>query len=117
MQLAVNGLRLMGERFGVGRYVESLLRCWRDQEHPFDQIVVYTPGPLTEPVDLPARAELRIVPTRGPHGYWEQLVLPRLVSHRDLLFCPSYVAPVLARSRIVLTHLGSYEAVPAAFPL
>ena len=117
MQLAVNGLRLLGPRFGVGRYVEYLLRCWRDQAHPFERIVVYTPGPLDEPIGLPTEAELRVVPTRGPHGYWEQVVLPRLVSRRDVLFCPSYVAPVLGGGRIVLTHLGSYEAIPAAFPL
>lgn len=116
MKLAVNGIRLMGQRCGVGRYVEYLLRHWQQGSHPFDRVVVYTPGPLDEPIDLPAGTEIRIVPTRGPYAYWEQVTLARLRREFDVLFCPSYVAPLLDRGKTVVTHLGSYEAVPWAFP-
>lgn len=117
MDLAINGLRLTGRRYGVGRYIEYLLRHWKHVMHPFDRIVVYTPGPLEERIDLPERAEHRIVPARHSFGYWEQVVLAGLRQEHDLLFCPSYVAPLLGRGKTVLTHLGSYEAVPSAFPL
>jgi glycosyltransferase involved in cell wall biosynthesis len=117
MQLAVNGIRLVGKRFGVGRYVEYLLRHWKGVEHPFDKITVYVPAPLNDEIDLPIRTELQVIPTSAPYGYWEQVLLTRHSSNHDLLFCPSYVCPVLRRGKTVLTHLGSYEALPSAFPL
>lgn len=117
MRLAINGLRLMGNRYGVGRYIEYLLRHWRGVPSPFERIFVYTPGPLRDPIDLPDNAEHRIVATRGSYGYWEQVVLPSLRRPGDVLFCPSYVAPLVSRGKVVLTHLGSYEAVPSAFPM
>jgi glycosyltransferase involved in cell wall biosynthesis len=116
VDLVINGVRLTGKRYGVGRYIEYLLHHWRESEHPFDRIVVYTPRPLEESVQLPARAELRIVPTRNSDAYWEQLLLPRLRRRHDLLFCPSYVAPLLGGGKTVLTHLGSYEVIPDAYP-
>ncbi len=116
MDLAVNGLRLMGHRYGVGRYVEYLLRHWADMPNPFGRIVIYTPGPLDDEIHMPGNAEHRIVSTVGPNAYWEQVVLARLRRQHELLFCPSYVVPLLGRGKTVLTHLGSYEALPSAFP-
>lgn len=117
MELAINGLRLMGRRYGVGRYIEYLLRHWSVTDHPFTRIIVYTPGP----VDLNpwpfARIEHRIVPTSRSSGYWEQVVLARLRKQHDILFCPSYVIPIMGTGKTVVTHLGSYEALPSAFPL
>lgn len=107
----------MGRRYGVGRYIEYLLRHWKACSHPFDRIVVYTPGPLDEGIDLPAQAEHRVVPTRYSHAYWEQVVVARLQREHNLLFCPGYVVPVFGRGKTVVTHLGSYEALPSAFPL
>ena len=116
MDLAVNGLRLMGRRYGVGRYIEYLLRYWADMPNPFGRIVIYTPGPLDDEIDMPENAEHRIVSTVGSYAYWEQVVLARLRRQYELLFCPSYVVPLLGRGKTVLTHLGSYEALPSAFP-
>jgi glycosyltransferase involved in cell wall biosynthesis len=117
MDLAVNGLRLVGKRYGVGRYIEYLLSHWGTMSHPFSRIVVYTPEPIDLDLGKYPTIEHRIVPTRFSHGYWEQVVLARLQRQHSLLFCPSYVAPILSRGKIVLTHLGSYEAMPSAFPL
>jgi glycosyltransferase involved in cell wall biosynthesis len=115
--LDVNGLRLTGRRFGVGRYIEYLLRNWTDLDGGFEGIRLYTPRPLDSPFELPACVDHRIVPTAGPNGWWEQVVLPRRHDPRDLLFCPSYVVPLAARGKVVVTHLGSYEAVPGEFAL
>lgn len=117
VNLAINGIRLTGRRYGVGRYIEYLLRHWRATDHPFDRIAVYTPRPLDDEIDLPPRTELRVVPTGRSDGYWEQVLLSRRQRQHDLLFCPSYVAPLLGQGKTVLTHLGSYEAIPGAFPV
>lgn len=116
MDLAINGIRLMGQRHGVGRYVEYLLRHWATMEHPFATIRLYTPGEPDEPIELPARVEHHILRTRFGNTYWEQVTLARHHQPQDLLFCPSYVVPLAARGRAVVTHLGAYEAMPSAFP-
>ena len=116
MELAINGIRLMGQRCGVGRYIEYLLRYWSGLSHPFDRICVYTPGPLEDPTLIPEAVEHRVLPTRRGNGYWEQVVLSRIRRPRDVLFCPSYVATLPGRGHTVVTHLGSYEALPSAFP-
>lgn len=116
MELAINGLRLVGKRYGVGRYIEYLLSHWGGMSHAFSRIVVYTPEPIDLDLSRYPTIEHRIVPTRFSYGYWEQVVLARLQRQHDLLFCPSYVAPILGRGTTVLTHLGSYEAMPSAFP-
>ncbi len=116
MDLGINGIRLMGKRYGVGRYIEYLLRHWAGMACPFDRIRFYTPGGLDESLELPTGIEHQIIPSSLPNAYWEQVVLPRHHGRKDLLFCPSYVSPLAARCRTVVTHLGSYEALPTAFP-
>lgn len=117
MKLDVNGLRLVGSRFGVGRYIEYLLRNWTALEAPFDAVQLFTPRDLDDPIALPEFVEHRVLRTSRSNGYWEQAILPRRHHPGDLLFCPSYVAPLAARGKVVVTHLGSYEALPSAFPL
>jgi glycosyltransferase involved in cell wall biosynthesis len=118
MNLVVNGLRLTGRRYGVGRYLEYVLRGWQNVSHPFDRIIVCVPGqPDGVPLTLPPSAEMRIVGEKHSSTYWEQVTLPAQRQDGDLLFCPSYVVPLASRGRTVLTHHGSYEAVPDAFPL
>lgn len=117
MRLGINGLRLMGRRFGVGRYVEYLLRYWMVQEHPFDRITAYTPGPLDDPLVFGGRVRQQTIHPAPSPAVWEHVVLPLLKPADDLFFCPSYIVPALSRERpCVVTHLGSYEAVPDAFP-
>jgi glycosyltransferase involved in cell wall biosynthesis len=116
MNLAINGLRLMGRRCGVGRYIEYLLRYWAGMKPPFDRVILYTPGAIEDPVILPDFVEHRIIRSFRSYSYWEQVALPRRHDPKDLLFCPSYVAPLAARGKIALTHHGSYEAIPEAFP-
>jgi glycosyltransferase involved in cell wall biosynthesis len=117
VNLAINGIRLVGRRFGVGRYIEYLLRNWATMESPFERMRLYTPRAIDDPFPLPPFVDHQIIRTRFSNAYWEQVALPRRHRQGDLLFCPSYVAPLAARSPIVLTHLGSYEAIPSAFRL
>jgi glycosyltransferase involved in cell wall biosynthesis len=115
MNMGINGIRLMGRRFGVGRYIEYLLQNWETIERPFEHIRLYTPNAIPGPFSLPGFVEHRILPTRLPYAYWEQVVLPRRHHRGDLLFCPSYVVPLAFRGKLAVTHLGSYEALPGAF--
>ncbi len=117
MNLAINGIRLVGKRFGVGRYIEYLLRNWATVECPFERVHLYTPRAIEDPFPLPAFVAHEIIRTRFSNAYWEQVALPLHHRKAGLLFCPSYVAPLAVRGKLVVTHLGSYEAIPAAFPM
>ena len=117
MRLGVDGLRLMGNRLGVGRYVEYLLKCWSDGNHPFSEIVAYTPGPLTIPSFDERMVRIEPLTPGAPRSVWEHAVLPLRKPRDDVFFCPSYVVPVLSREHpVVVTHHGSYEIIPSAFP-
>ncbi|MEO8523270.1 MAG: glycosyltransferase family 1 protein [Caldimonas sp.] len=109
MILGVNGIRLVRNRSGVARAVEALLNTFATLDQPFDDIRVYTPEPLDGLVRLPAIARNVVVPSRLPPGLWEQISLPRAHGVRDVLFCPSYVAPIFARCPTLVAHHGSYE--------
>jgi glycosyltransferase involved in cell wall biosynthesis len=115
MILGVNGIRLVGKRSGVARMIESVLNAMGELEQPFDDIRVYTPRPVESEVRLPPIARNVVVPSRMPLALWEQLTLPRAHGREHLLFCPSYVAPLLARCPTFLVHQGSYEGYPQAF--
>ncbi len=115
--LSVDGLRLLGPRTGVGRYVEYLLREWDASPAPFERIRLFTPRALDGGLAFGRGVEHRVVPGRFGDAYWEHVLLPRAHASGDLLFCPGYVVPALARGKVVVTHHGSYEAIPEAFPL
>jgi glycosyltransferase involved in cell wall biosynthesis len=115
MILGVNGIRLVGKRSGVGRCIEAVLRCMADMDHPFTEFRVYTPRPIADEVVLPPCATNIVLTSPLPLAMWEQLTLLRTHGHRDLLLCPSYVIPLLARCPTFLIHHGSYEGYPEAF--
>ena len=115
MFLGVNGIRLVTIRSGVARYIENILGCWGQFEHPFDEIRVYTPKPLSDDgISAPLTRNV-VVRGPGPYALWEQFHLPRAHGRDGILFCPSYVAPLAARCPIVVVHHGSYERYPQAF--
>src|SRR5258708_2334831 len=115
MILGVNGIRLVGQRSGVGRCIEAVLRCMAEMDHPFSEFRVYTPSPIADEVVLPSCATNIVLPSPLPLALWEQLILARAHGDRDLLFCPSYVIPLMARCPTFLIHHGSYEGYPRAF--
>jgi glycosyltransferase involved in cell wall biosynthesis len=115
MILGVNGIRLGKNRSGVARCIEALLACMGELQHPFSEIRVYTPEPVPGDVVLPARAVNVVLRSPLPPGLWEQFTLPKAHGSKDLLFCPSYVIPLLARCPTFLIHHGSYEGYPQAF--
>ena len=115
MILGINGIRLIGHKSGVGRCVEALLGAFGKLNHPFDEIRVYTPEPLDADICLPPAAKNIVLPSKLPLAFWEQFTLLKAHGTRSLLFCPSYVIPLLARCPTFLIHHGSYEGYPQAF--
>ena len=117
MRLGLDGLRLMSKRLGVGRYIEYMLRYWPDRSHPFSEIVVYAPAALPPALRLHESIHVETLGPRLPPAVWEHVVFPLRKPRDDVFFCPSYVVPLLSRARpVVVTHHGSYEALPSAFP-
>jgi glycosyltransferase involved in cell wall biosynthesis len=115
MILGINGIRLVGPRSGVGRCIEALLRGMGELDHPFSEIRVYTPEPLGSDVYLPPCATNVVLRSSLPLSMWEQFVLLKAHGNKNLLLCPSYVIPLLARCPTFLIHHGSYEGYPQAF--
>ena len=113
--IGVNGIRLVTPISGVARYIENVLRCWSEMNHPFGEVRVYTPAPLRPEVRIPPSCRSVVVPSRGPYWFWEQSHLARAHGSDAVLFCPSYVAPLRTKAPVVVIHHGSYEAYPQAF--
>ncbi|MGH2458837.1 MAG: glycosyltransferase family 4 protein, partial [Chloroflexota bacterium] len=114
MILGVNGIRLAGKRSGVGRAIEAVLRCLQELDHPFSEIRVYSPAPIDDPITFRGGVRNVVLPARLHPGLWEQFALLRAHGSRDVLFCPSYVMPLLARCPTLLVHHGSYEGYKEA---
>lgn len=114
MILGINGIRLVVKRSGVARCIESLLKCFGELEHPFNEIRVYTPSPLDAEIYLPPNATNVVLPSALPLAGWEQITLPKSHGNQNLLLCPSYVVPLLAQCPTFLIHHGSYEGYPKA---
>ncbi len=115
MILGVNGIRLVRNRSGVARCIEAVLGWMDDLDHPFKEIRVYTPEPIPQDIRLPRTAVNVVLPSSFPPALWEQSTLLRAHGSQHVLFCPSYVIPLLARCPTLLVHHGSYEGYPQAF--
>jgi len=104
MKLGVNGWRIHGQRTGIGRYLTSILKHWTAEAMVgrFDEINLYTPRPVNRTeVALPDNIRERVV---GPN--WRMLVWENLrfaaAADDDVIFCPSYSRPLVARGRTVV---------------
>lgn len=113
----VNGLRLSGQRLGIGRYTEYLLRYWDTMLTPNERVVIY----VREPVDLSDlalsdRFEVRVLPSRMKGVLWETFVLGRRHREIDVLFNPSYTIPLGYRGRTVVATHSVNEAHKGSHP-
>jgi glycosyltransferase involved in cell wall biosynthesis len=109
MRIAFNGHRLMGQRLGVGRYLEYLLRHWSGMLREDEQVSLF----LRQPIVGEELASLRLSPAIQPIVLrpdlpgipWENLCLRWPATGHDVLFCPAYTAPVYYSGRyVVATH-------------
>ena len=84
----------------------------------FSRITLYTPHPIDrQQIPLPASIDEQVLASDWPMLVWENLRLGP-ASRDDVLFCPSFSRPLLARGRsVVATHDAVYHVRPDMFPL
>lgn len=117
MRFGVNALRLSGQRLGIGRYIEYLLKDWDSMLSPGEQVVVYVREPFDKnDLGLSDAFEVRHLPSRHDGVRWEHLVLARRWRETDVLFCPSYTVPLHYRGRLVVATHSVNEAEPGSHP-
>lgn len=106
MHIGVSAWRLYGQRLGIGRYIEYLLKYWRAELEPSDRVSIFTHAPF-EPASLgltPAFASRRVRP-KMTNALWENLLLPWVARDVDVLFGPSYTLPLTsAGASVVVLH-------------
>ena len=103
MHAGVSAWRLAGQRLGIGRYVEYLLRHWSPILGPEERVSVFLreandPGRL----GLSAAFAMRMVRPALTNALWENLLLPRHLGEVDVLFGPSHTLPLTARGPSVV---------------
>lgn len=106
MKIGFNGQRLAGQRFGVGRYIEYLLRHWGPILPPEDELTVFLRQPLPDgPDEFGPRVGTKLLQYGGSGLPWENMHLRRPASKLDVLFCPAYTVPLFYRGPLVVaTH-------------
>jgi glycosyltransferase involved in cell wall biosynthesis len=117
-RLGINGWRLCAPHTGVARYLLNVIRYWTPEATTrFSAITIYTPAPLDRRlVPLPPNIRERVLGPRLPMIVWENLRFGP-AADEDVLFCPSYSRPIVARGRtVVATHDVIYHVRPELFP-
>lgn len=118
IEIAFNGQRLAGQRLGVGRYIEYMLRYWGGMLAPDERVTVFLRQPLnaasTAYLDLPASIRTCVLPPKISGIPWENVALGRRASRSDVLFCPAYTAPVGYRGRLVVATHSTNDLQPGA---
>ena len=118
LKIAFNGQRLAGQRLGVGRYIEYLLRYGRGMLAPGEEVTVFLRKPLSEAsrkyLDLPASMPARVLPPDVSGLPWENLSLRWPASKHDVLFCPAYTAPIGYRGKLVVATHSINDIQPGA---
>jgi glycosyltransferase involved in cell wall biosynthesis len=118
MRIGVNAWRLRGRRTGVGRYLHGVLRHWTDEALAgrADRVTIYTPAALGAETPLPPSVRRRVVGPDWPMLAWENLRMAP-AANDDVLLCPSYTRPLVARGRtVVTTHDATLHTHPELYP-
>jgi glycosyltransferase involved in cell wall biosynthesis len=114
MHIGVSAWRLHGQRLGIGRYIEYLLRHWNVLLAPGDRVTIFTHAPF-DPRSLglsPAFVN-RVIQPALTNALWENFLLPRATAGIDVLFGPSYTLPLFYSGPSVVTIHSVDEAAGA----
>jgi glycosyltransferase involved in cell wall biosynthesis len=113
LRIAFNGQRLAGQRLGVGRYIEYMLRHWARLVQADEEVTVFVRRPLESDLqDLHPNVRTVLLDSRMSGIPWENLRLSRAASAHDVLFCPAYSGPVSFTGRTVVATHSVNEATP-----
>jgi glycosyltransferase involved in cell wall biosynthesis len=117
MKLGVDALRLSGQRLGIGRYLEYLLKYWNEQLERSDVVTLYVREPVN--LDVLELSDAFRVKVLGPaiNGtLWENAILAPRCAGQDVLFGPSYTLPLTYSGRSVVATHSVNEVQPDAHP-
>ncbi len=111
MKIGMNVSRLEGQRLGVGRYLEYLLKCWSLMLKPGEEVHAYVRGGVApdtiEHLNLSSSIKLQQLRPRLTGILWENATMAMRARHMDVIFGPSYTLPLSVRRpqrRVVATH-------------
>jgi len=117
VHIGVSAWRLAGQRLGIGRYIEYLLKHWATQLQPDERATLFVHEPLAEPLRALAPAiDSVLVRPRLTNALWENLLLPWHARGVDVLFGPSYTLPLTWRGPTVVSIHSVDEAEKGAHP-
>ena len=103
MRIGVSAWRLAGQRLGIGRYIEYLLRYWSGLLEPPDQVTVFLRENLdTRTLGLSPAVSTRLLRPGLTNALWENLFLPKFADQLDVLFGPSHTLPLRYRGPTVV---------------
>ena len=101
VRIGINVSRLSGQRLGVGRYLEYMLKHWSRMLAPEEEVYAYlreaVPAESIAHLNLSPSIKLEQVGPKLPGFLWENLSLPLRARRMDVFFGPSYSLPLLAR--------------------
>lgn len=117
MNCGINARRLAGQRLGIGRYIEYLLKHWVRMALPSDRFSLYVREPLEKnDLQLSEAFMIKLLQPRLTGLLWENLLLSRHAKELDVLFCPSYTMPLRYRGRCVVATHSLNEAQSGTHP-
>lgn len=115
MRIGVDVRRLAGQRFGIGRYLEYLLNHWVGLARPGEHFSLLHREPVNQQgLKLSGEFQLEQLGPSLTEVLWENFVLGRRVKGLDVLFCPSYTAPLWYDGRFVVATHSVNEAQEGA---
>jgi hypothetical protein len=80
---------LAGQRLGVGRYIEYLVKHWRSMMEADDRCTLFMREPYDGSAWEPSPSiRVRAFAPSVPPSVWQHGVLPRFTADVDVLFCP-----------------------------
>jgi glycosyltransferase involved in cell wall biosynthesis len=117
MRLGVNARRLAGQRLGIGRYIEYLVKHWQRMLDPADRVVLYVQDSRgTDDLQKPDTVITKQLGPRLTGLLWENVLLPPRADEMDVLFGPSYTMPLMYPGRNVVVIHSLNEAQSGAHP-
>jgi glycosyltransferase involved in cell wall biosynthesis len=118
MRVGVIAAELEGQRTGVGRYLEGMLRGLASWDHRVEWHLFFQGEAAAVDLAEDHRVVRHHAGDRGGRVLWEQLKLPRELRRHplDLVLGPAYALPYGLRTPgVVVLHDLSFELLPEEF--
>lgn len=117
MRYGISGLRLGGQRLGVGRYIEYLLKNWNKMLLLSESVNLYVREPFDkDSLQLSEAFKVNLLQPKLTGSLWEQVLLSNRGKELDVLFGPSYTLPLAYRGKSVVATHSVNETIPGTHP-